>query len=146
MYLFFIRICFRRKIAVWKKGVTWPLLTPFLPLFDPFLTPFWPLFDPFLTPFLTPFFWSTFFFQKKSFSQMKIIFEKKIVKIVRRLVVVPELIRRSVWSHFNINTPDSFDAENFRLAMRWERSAHSFVGFGTDLWKCRFLCTLFRCL
>ena len=45
-------------------------------------------FDPFLTPFLILFFRSTFF-PKKSFSQMKIIFEKKIVKIARRLVVVP---------------------------------------------------------
>ena len=81
MYLFFHQNMFSEENSgLEKRGH----LTPF----DPFLIPF--------DPFLTPFFSINFFFQKKSFSQMKIIFEKKIVKIVRRLVVVPELIRRSV--------------------------------------------------
>ena len=36
------------------------------------------------------------------FAQIKIIFEKKIVKMTRRLVVVPELNGRSVSSHFKL--------------------------------------------
>ena len=72
MYLFFHQNMFSEENSGLEKGGQ---VTPF---------------DPFLIPFLR----STFF--PKSFFQMKIIFEKKIVKIVRRLVVVPELIRRSV--------------------------------------------------
>ena len=84
MYLFFHQNMFSQENSGLEKGGSAPL------------PPFCSLLPPFLPPFLSPFFPETFFFSKKSFSQMKIIFEKKIVKIVRRLVMVPELIRRSV--------------------------------------------------
>ena len=82
---FFHRNKFSLENSDLEKGISDTLFPPF--------SPFFPLSAPFS---------ATVFSQKKNldknffFAQIKILFEKKIVKMTRRLVVVPELNGRSV--------------------------------------------------